>query len=56
MSKYGYNGTKDKDSFDKVRCSFCGKPRSEVKKLIAGAGRSWRRTWPASALPMPPLS
>ena len=36
MSKYGYNGTKDKDSFDKVRCSFCGKPRSEVKKLIAG--------------------
>ncbi len=36
MSKYGYNGTKDKDSFDRVRCSFCGKPRSEVKKLIAG--------------------
>ena len=36
MSKYGYNGTKDKDGFDKVRCSFCGKPRSEVKKLIAG--------------------
>ena len=37
MSKYGgYNGTKDKDSFDKVRCSFCGKQRSEVKKLIAG--------------------
>ena len=36
MSKYGYNGTKDKDSFDKVRCSICGKPRSEVKKLIAG--------------------
>ena len=36
MSKYGSNGTKDKDSFDKVRCSFCGRPRSEVKKLIAG--------------------
>ncbi len=35
MAKYGgYNTTKD--NFDKVRCSFCGKQRSEVKKLIAG--------------------
>ena len=29
-------GTRDRDSFDKVRCSFCGKQRSEVRKLIAG--------------------
>lgn len=36
MSKYGSDGTHDRDSFDKVRCSFCGKQRSEVKKLIAG--------------------
>ena len=28
--------TKDRDNFDKVRCSFCGKPRSQVRKLIAG--------------------
>ena len=33
MSKYGGSG---KDSFDDVRCSFCGKRRGEVKKLIAG--------------------
>ena len=33
MSKYnGYKG----DDFDRVRCSFCGKQRGEVKKLIAG--------------------
>ena len=29
-----YRGTKD--PYDKMRCSFCGKQRSEVKKLIAG--------------------
>ena len=29
-------GTRDRDNFDKVRCSFCGKQRSEVRKLIAG--------------------
>ncbi len=29
-------GTRDRDSFDKVRCSFCGKQRNEVRKLIAG--------------------
>lgn len=34
MSKYGSDGTRD--AYDKVRCSFCGKQRSEVKKLIAG--------------------
>ena len=28
--------TRDRDNFDKVRCSFCGKQRSEVRKLIAG--------------------
>ena len=28
--------TRDRDNFDKVRCSFCGKPRSQVRKLIAG--------------------
>lgn len=31
MSKYG-----GRDDFDKVRCSFCGKQRNEVRKLIAG--------------------
>ena len=36
MSKYGSNGTRDKEGYEKVRCSFCGKPRSDVKKLIAG--------------------
>lgn len=30
------NTTRDRDNFDKVRCSFCGKQRSEVRKLIAG--------------------
>lgn len=34
-SKYTYGG---KDTFDKVRCNFCGKQRNEVKKLIAGPG------------------
>ena len=34
MAKNG--GYTTKDNFDKVRCSFCGKQRSEVKKLIAG--------------------
>jgi ATP-dependent Clp protease ATP-binding subunit ClpX len=29
-------GTRDRDNFDRVRCSFCGKQRSEVRKLIAG--------------------
>ena len=29
-------GTRDRDNFEKVRCSFCGKQRSEVRKLIAG--------------------
>ena len=29
-------GTRDRDNFDKVRCSFCGKQRNEVRKLIAG--------------------
>lgn len=29
-------GTKERDMFDKVRCSFCGKQRNEVRKLIAG--------------------
>ena len=28
--------TRDRDNFDKVRCSFCGKPRGQVRKLIAG--------------------
>ena len=28
--------TRDRDNFDKVRCSFCGKQRSQVRKLIAG--------------------
>jgi ATP-dependent Clp protease ATP-binding subunit ClpX len=28
--------TRDKDNFDKVRCSFCGKQRGQVRKLIAG--------------------
>ena len=28
--------TRDKDNFDKVRCSFCGKPRSMVSRLIMG--------------------
>lgn len=29
-------GTRERDTFDKVRCSFCGKQRNEVRKLIAG--------------------
>lgn len=29
-------GTRDRENFDKVRCSFCGKQRTEVRKLIAG--------------------
>ncbi len=29
-------GSRDRDNFDRVRCSFCGKQRSEVRKLIAG--------------------
>ena len=29
-------GTRDRDNFDKVRCSFCGKQRNQVRKLIAG--------------------
>ena len=29
-------GTRERDNFDRVRCSFCGKQRSEVRKLIAG--------------------
>ncbi|MDO4852211.1 MAG: ATP-dependent Clp protease ATP-binding subunit ClpX [Clostridia bacterium] len=28
--------TRDRDNFDKVRCSFCGKQRNQVRKLIAG--------------------
>lgn len=28
--------TRDRDNFDSVRCSFCGKPRNQVRKLIAG--------------------
>ena len=28
--------TRDRDNLDKVRCSFCGKPRGQVRKLIAG--------------------
>ena len=28
--------TKDRDNFDKVCCSFCGKRRGQVRKLIAG--------------------
>lgn len=37
MNKHsGSDGTRERDSFDRVRCSFCGKQRSEVKKLIAG--------------------
>ncbi|MDO4544313.1 MAG: ATP-dependent Clp protease ATP-binding subunit ClpX [Clostridia bacterium] len=31
MSGNGY-----KDDYDKVRCNFCGKPRAQVKKLVAG--------------------
>ena len=37
MNKHnGSDGTRERDSFDRVRCSFCGKQRNEVKKLIAG--------------------
>ena len=28
--------TRDRDNFAKVRCSFCGKQRNQVRKLIAG--------------------
>ena len=28
----------NKDDFSKARCSFCGRPQDQVRKMVAGPG------------------